>query len=102
MSGITTSNLAIMLKETASELEAHAEELRELDSVIGDGDLGVTVHLFSKAISEYVTSVKETDVGRFLAQCGLHINRANPSTFGTILAFAFMGAGKTVNGKSTG
>ena len=41
--GITTSDLAIMLKETASELQTHAEELRQLDSVIGDGDLGVTV-----------------------------------------------------------
>jgi dihydroxyacetone kinase-like protein len=90
-----------MLKETASELQAHAEELRQLDSVIGDGDLGVTVNLFSKAISEYMASVSETDVGRFLAQCGLYLNRANPSTFGTVLALAFMGAGKKVTGKKT-
>lgn len=97
--GITTSSLAIMLKEAASELQVHTEELRQLDSMIGDGDLGVTVNLFSKAISEYVASVNEADVGRFLAQCGLYINRANPSTFGTILALAFIGAGKKVIGK---
>ena len=98
-SGITTCNLATILKETVTELQTHAEELRELDSLIGDGDLGVTVNLLSKAVLDYVASTKETDIGRFLAQYGLYINKANPSTFGTILALAFMGAGKKVIGK---
>lgn len=98
-SGITTDKLANILKETVTELQAHAEELRELDSMIGDGDLGVTVNLLSKAVSDYVASSHETDVGRFLALCGPYINRSNPSTFGTILALAFMGGGKKVIGK---
>jgi len=90
-----------ILKEVASDFKSHSEELRQLDAVIGDGDLGVTVELGSKGLSEYLTSPVPEDVGQLLAQCGLQFNKASPSTFGTLLASAFMGAGKAAMGKKT-
>ncbi len=98
---LTTANIVSILKEVASDFKSHSEELRQLDAVIGDGDLGVTVELGSKGLSEYLTSPVPEDVGQLLAQCGLQFNKASPSTFGTLLASAFMGAGKAAMGKKT-
>lgn len=96
---LTTIDLASILKKVATDLESHSEELRQLDAVIGDGDLGVTVELGSKALREYLASSDEDTIGQLLAKCGMQFNKASPSTFGTLLASAFMGAGKAVLGK---
>jgi len=96
---LTTTNTVSILKDVASDFESHREELRQLDAVIGDGDLGVTAELGSKGLREYLSSPDEGNVGQLLAKCGLQFNKASPSTFGTLLASAFMGAGKAVMGK---
>ncbi len=97
---LTTTSIISVLKEVASDFRNHSEELRQLDAVIGDGDLGVTVELGSKALLEYLASPVEDDIGQLLAKCGLQFNKASPSTFGTLLASAFMGAGKAAMGKT--
>ncbi len=97
---LTTTSIISVLKEVASDFRNHGEELRQLDAVIGDGDLGVTVELGSKALLEYLASPVEDDIGQLLAKCGLQFNKASPSTFGTLLASAFMGAGKAAMGKT--
>ncbi len=94
-----SANIVSILKQVASDLRNHNEELRQLDAIIGDGDLGVTMELGSKAISEYLASPDEEDIGKLLNKCGMHFNNACPSTFGTLVASAFMGAGKAVIGK---
>ncbi len=96
---LTTMNIVSILKEVASDFESHSEELRQLDAVIGDGDLGVTVELGSRALREYLASPDDDNTGQLLAKCGLRFNKASPSTFGTLLASAFMGAGKVAMGK---
>jgi dihydroxyacetone kinase-like protein len=96
---LTTSDMGRILRQVASDLKEHVEELRQLDAQLGDGDLGVTVNLFTQGLVGYLDQTDEADMGVFLAQCGLRINKMNPSTFGTILAVAFMGAGKAVRGK---
>jgi dihydroxyacetone kinase-like protein len=88
-----------LLQAVADDLKTHIEELRELDARLGDGDLGVTIDLAGRAIVDYLATTGETDVGKLLVQCGLNINKVSPSTFGTILASAFMGGGKAVAGK---
>ena len=97
---LDATGLITILQEVASDLQSHAEELRQLDAKVGDGDLGVTIELSSQGISDYLSSSTETDIGKLLAQCGMNINRVSPSTFGTILASAFMGGGKAVLGQT--
>jgi dihydroxyacetone kinase-like protein len=92
-------NLVSILKEVATDLASHSEELRQLDAVIGDGDLGVTVELGSKALLQYLASPDEATIGQLLVKCGMQFNKASPSTFGTLLASASIGAGKVVQGK---
>ena len=96
---LTSTDIISILREVAADMKKHVDELRELDAVIGDGDLGVTIELGANAISSYLADPDETDVGKMLAKCGLNINRTNPSTFGTLLAAAFQGAGKEAQNK---
>jgi dihydroxyacetone kinase len=100
MEKFTVTELKQVLRETAQDMKGHVEELRELDAQLGDGDLGITMNLFARGVTDFCDASGETDVGVFLYKCGLGINKMNPSTFGTILAVAFMGAGKSVKGKS--
>ena len=96
---LTTKDMVSILEDIVADFEGHSEELRQLDAVIGDGDLGVTIDLGSKALREYLASQDEPNIGQLLAKCGLQFNKASPSTFGTLLASAFMGAGKAITGK---
>jgi dihydroxyacetone kinase-like protein len=96
---LTLTDIVSILIALAADMKRHIDELRELDAVIGDGDLGVTIELGAKAITSYFAAPDETDTGRMLVKCGMNINRANPSTFGTLLASAFLGAGKAVQNK---
>jgi len=98
---LTSTDIAAILNKMADDLESHTEELRQLDAVIGDGDLGITTALCSKAIREHFASASESNIGSLIAKCGLSINKASPSTFGTLLASAFLSAGKMVTGKES-
>jgi phosphoenolpyruvate---glycerone phosphotransferase subunit DhaL len=97
---LDAAGLIAVLQKVAIDFKSHVEDLRDLDAKLGDGDLGVTVGLASQAMTEYLAACREADVGKLLAQCGLNVNRVSPSTFGTILASAFMGGGKAVMGKT--
>jgi phosphoenolpyruvate---glycerone phosphotransferase subunit DhaL len=88
-----------LLTKVARDLLTHTEELRQLDSYAGDGDLGITVELASKALESSLKMNSQKDLGKLLINTGMSINNASPSTFGTLLAMAFLGAGKVLVGK---
>jgi len=96
---MTPASLSSLLKEMACDVKGHIEELRELDAVVGDGDLGVTMELGSTALYSFLETAQENDIGKLLAACGMNFNKASPSTFGTLLASAFLGAGQAVRNK---
>ena len=97
---IDAPRMISILKQASSDLKSHAEELRELDAKLGDGDLGITIELATRAITDYLDTATEADIGKLLAQCAMNINQASPSTFGTILSSAFMGGGRAAMGKT--
>ncbi len=74
--------------------------LTELDQAVGDGDLGVTAAKLAAAL-ETAAGQDVADLGKALARTGMALNRAAPSTMGTLMATALMQAGKTVVGKET-
>jgi phosphoenolpyruvate---glycerone phosphotransferase subunit DhaL len=97
---ISRQELIDVLRKTAADLKQHVNELRDLDAALGDGDLGVTIDLGANAMTAYLAATVESDIGKLLARMGMDINKVNPSTFGTLLASGFMGAGKAVTGKT--
>ena len=92
--------LAKRLMAAADRLiQEKKDYLTELDSTVGDGDLGLTMSEgFAKA-AEYAAGSPETDVGRFFVRVGMTFAQAVPSSMGTLMASAFMKAGKAVTGK---
>lgn len=96
---MNTPQLIALLKSASTDMKSHIEELRELDAVVGDGDLGVTMELGSTALYKFLESTPETDAGKLLAACGMNFNKASPSTFGTLLASGFLSAGQAVKEK---
>jgi phosphoenolpyruvate---glycerone phosphotransferase subunit DhaL len=94
------ADLISILIKVAGDMKGHVDPLRDLDAVMGDGDLGVTVGMGSDALIAYLAAPDETDLGKMLVKCGMNINKVNPSTFGTLQASALMGAGKAVINKT--
>jgi len=74
--------------------------LGELDSLMGDGDLGLTMTKGFAAAKEYADQSEETDIGKFFIRVGMAFLKAVPSTMGTLIASAFIAAGKA-GGSST-
>lgn len=90
-------NLLGAMKEIMAE---NREYLIELDSVVGDGDLGLTMSDGFAAGFEAAKATDETDIGKLLYVAGKSMASAVPSTMGTLMASGFMNAGKALKGKT--
>jgi phosphoenolpyruvate---glycerone phosphotransferase subunit DhaL len=97
---LNSREIATLLKQMATDIRSRVEELRELDSIIGDGDMGITIELAANAINSFFENPVADDIGEMLMKCGLSINKVSPSTFGTLFAAGFMGAGRVVSKKT--
>jgi dihydroxyacetone kinase-like protein len=90
-------NLLGALKET---MVSNRDRLIELDGVMGDGDLGLTMAgAFSAAADESAASA-ETDIGKLFTKAGMAMARAAPSTMGTLMGTGFMRGGKALREKT--
>lgn len=88
--------------ETADKImNENREYLITLDSVVGDGDLGLTMGDGFKAAHECVKQGTHTDAGKLLYDAGKAMSTAVPSTMGTLMASGLMQAGKALKGKES-
>jgi dihydroxyacetone kinase len=97
---IRFQQIVAALERVAVALNDRQEYLTELDQAMGDGDLGITASKISVALKEYAAATTGEDLGKYLAAAGMAINRAAPSTMGTLLATALMKVGKETRGLS--
>ena len=100
MAGIGVGEVRGAIGRVASALSENRDHLTELDQAMGDGDLGITAGKMASALSAYAEQEPPEDVGTYVAQAGMAVNRAASSSLGTLLATALMRAGKEVRGKS--
>ncbi len=96
-----SADVAAAARRVAAALKAEQSMLTELDQAVGDGDLGITAVKLAEALESAAGQGGGADLGKFLAQTGMALNRAAPSTMGTLMATALMQAGKTVMGKES-
>jgi len=85
------------LKDVMGE---NRDYLIALDSVVGDGDLGLTMSNGFKAAYQAVAETEEQDIGKILYGAGKAMGSAVPSTMGTLMASGLMNAGKVLKGKT--
>lgn len=95
------NEIDLAIARVAQALDAAKDRLTELDQAMGDGDLGITAGKIAAALRERGGAGADGDLGTYVAQTGIDINRAAPSSFGTLLATAVMRAGKAVKGRSS-
>jgi len=100
VAGVDVAQVRNAILRVARALEAHKDRLTELDQAMGDGDLGITAGKMAAALSAYAAAEPSVaDVGTYVAQAGMAVNRAASSSLGTLLATAAMRAGKEVRGQ---
>ena len=95
-SSLDTAALRTALPRWCAALEAAAPELNALDGALGDGDLGTTLQRCAanvKALLDSAAPAGETP-GALLKACAQACAKASGSSFGTLLAVAFLTAAK--------
>lgn len=88
------------LASASALMTENRDRLIDLDSVVGDGDLGLTMSDGFKAAYESVRESDEADVGKLFYTAGKAMSVAVPSTMGTLMASGLMQVGKTFKGKT--
>ncbi|MDA3834741.1 MAG: dihydroxyacetone kinase subunit L [Spirochaetales bacterium] len=90
------------IKEIFARLNRMAAEkkqyLIELDGVMGDGDLGLTMAAVFKAADTFAADFTDEDAGALFMKTGMVMAKAAPSTMGTLMATGFMRGGKALKG----
>lgn len=100
MDCIIKSDLIGIFYEIRNLIVEQKGELLRLDSVMGDGDLGLTMEAgFEKICENFCKLESENDIGIFLKKSGFAMAAAAPSTMGTLMATAIMKSGDAVKGK---
>ena len=90
------SKVLNIFKSINTHVVPQADVLRDLDSQIGDGDLGITITRGMEAVMEGLDALEGTPVSNQLARSGMAFNRAAASTFGVLFATAMMRGGAAV------
>ncbi len=86
------------IEAVLQRLEASADELGDLDSAVGDGDLGVTVTLGCRGVRKALPDLAQEDIGMMVARSGMAFNTAAASTIGALISLGAMRAGKEATG----
>jgi phosphoenolpyruvate---glycerone phosphotransferase subunit DhaL len=86
-------SIIIRIKEIVG---MHQDFLMQLDSVMGDGDLGFTMTKAFTAGAEEAAQSVENIPGKLFIRIGMIIAKAAPSTMGTLVATGFMKGGKVL------
>lgn len=92
-------DLRVAARRIARGVADATDELNGLDGQLGDGDLGVTVSRGWQAVATAMDSAPD-DIGKAFLTAGKAFQSASSSSFGTLVATAFMAAAKTTNGRT--
>lgn len=79
--------------------EKQKDSLTEIDSKLGDGDMGISMNSGAKAIRNTLSAFpkQEKNLTKLFLASAMACNRAAPSTLGTLLSFGMMAVGKELN-----
>lgn len=91
--------LVNFLGEISIIMNENKNYLIEQDSIVGDGDLGLTMSDGFEAAFYSVRNSEELDCGKLLYFAGKAMSLKVPSTMGTLMASGLMQSGKVLKGK---
>lgn len=76
------------------------DELTEMDSKLGDGDLGISMAKGADAVRRTVEAFAGEDMQTLFLQCAAALNKAAPSTMGTLLSGGLMALARHLTDKA--
>jgi phosphoenolpyruvate---glycerone phosphotransferase subunit DhaL len=97
----TTADVKRSILLLSNELIAVKEELTEIDSKLGDGDMGISMAKGGAALRMTVEQFESGQICDLLSQCALAFNQAAPSTMGTLLSGGLLALSKKCKEKQT-
>ncbi|WP_233563735.1 DAK2 domain-containing protein [Cryobacterium tepidiphilum] len=93
---MNAAELKAAITAAMTAVAGHADELRDLDAALGDGDLGITVSSGSKAVVEAIGKLGDEVTPADIAKaCAKAFANANPSTMAALVAGALLAGSKT-------
>lgn len=100
MATFSTRDIRVAASMIGEHMEKMANDLNAADGRLGDGDLGITV---SKGWREIINASGEfpPDIGMSFLECAKCFQRVSSSSFGTLMATAFMSAAKHCKGHTS-
>lgn len=97
---LNSSDFVKLFDAWRDAIEENKEYLVKLDSVGGDGDLGLAMSDGFNAIQKMLAEKEMDDIGILLYNAGKTMSVYAPSSLGTLLSFGFMDAGKALKGNT--
>ncbi|NTW72784.1 MAG: dihydroxyacetone kinase subunit L [Eubacteriaceae bacterium] len=88
-----------MLSSISKVMNDEKDHLTELDSAMGDGDLGISMSKGFQILCDQFDTVEADDLGKLLMKLGMLLNANVPSTMGTLISICFIKAAKIGKGK---
>lgn len=100
MEKLNNEDIKAIFKKTRNIMVENEDYLFELDSKMGDGDLGLTMKNGFVKVDEELRSLEETDIGKIFVKAGMVLASAVPSTMGTLIATGLIRAGREFKSKN--
>lgn len=97
---LTNNDIKNMIKSISDIMTENKMNLIEMDSIFGDGDLGLTMSDGFLAAYVAIENSDEQDLGKLLYFAGKAMGSKVPSTMGTLMATGLMSSGKTLKGQT--
>lgn len=96
---LSVDQVVAILTTLTHDLQAKKDRLIELDSAVGDGDLGITVDRGFQGVRDGLSGYPQ-DIGKILFKAGFDFSNSAGSTMGALMGTAFMRAGKQAQGQT--
>ncbi|MGV8876296.1 MAG: DAK2 domain-containing protein [Rhodoglobus sp.] len=94
--------LAHSITNALGDVVKYADELRDLDAALGDGDLGITVSLGAAAVIDALAGLPKTAIPVDVARtCAAAFADANPSTMAALVAGGLLAGSRLWADKQT-
>lgn len=94
MDRMDTAQISALFESVANVMSEKSEEMCEMDALMGDGDLGLTMKKGFEALPGLILAIDDPDAGKKLAKAGMKMSSVVPSTMGTLMSSGIISGGK--------
>lgn len=99
MDRVTIEQLPELFEAMGAQFSANAELLCEMDSRMGDGDLGLTMKKGFCGLPDILRNMEEADFSKKIRKAGMEMTDLVPSTMGMLMGTGISFGGKALAGK---